>query len=105
MTEDRLARFEAVGERLWPYVRYFCLCGACLDAQEAVAELAALLGKSEQTAALEAADKTVADTARAVIEWANASSHRRRMRPECWGEFIRALEARFVHGKLEDGNG
>ena len=41
---DELARWRAVGRRLWPYVRYFGLCGADLEAVESVAELATLLG-------------------------------------------------------------
>lgn len=43
--DNRLAEFEAVGNRLWPYVRYFAMAGACTDAVDAVVALGRLLGK------------------------------------------------------------
>lgn len=43
--DSRLAEFEAVGNRLWPFVRHFAMAGACTDAVDAVVELGRLLGK------------------------------------------------------------
>ncbi len=41
---DPLARWRDVGRRLWPFVRYFGLCGADPAATEAVRDLGELLG-------------------------------------------------------------
>lgn len=41
---DELACWRDVGARLWPFVRYFGLCGGCPESLEVVADLAQLLG-------------------------------------------------------------
>lgn len=48
MSRQKLTQWEAVGEQLWPFVRFFPLCGGDLRAIEAVAEMAKLLGKTSE---------------------------------------------------------
>jgi len=45
--DDELQAWRDVGQRLWPYVRYFGLCGADTEATQAVADLALCLGLDE----------------------------------------------------------
>jgi hypothetical protein len=42
---QELDRWRALGARLWPFVRYFGLCGGCPESIEAVGDLATLLGE------------------------------------------------------------
>lgn len=47
--ENELSRWRKCGERLFPFVRYFGLCGANVEAVEAVVEMSRLLGhKTEE---------------------------------------------------------
>jgi hypothetical protein len=41
---ERIAAFEGVGRRLWPFVRFFGLSGACPEAIEAMNDLGQLIG-------------------------------------------------------------
>lgn len=56
---QRLEQWRDVGERLWPFVRFFALCGGDIRAIDAVSDLATLLGKTPETH-LERADTSVA---------------------------------------------
>lgn len=49
--QNELERWRTNGRALWPFVRFFGLCGADPQAMEAVAELADLLGESVRNAA------------------------------------------------------
>ena len=72
MTPDsRLDELEAVCRRLWPYVRYFAMSGACIDAIDAVVELGRLLGETPDSPEnLEAQAVEVRDeTLKRVAEW------------------------------------
>lgn len=70
-----MARWRAVGRRLWPYVRYFGLCGADLEAVESVAELATLLGLTGPAGPL--AQEAIEQTRQQAIEDALAAVRER----------------------------
>lgn len=91
----RLAAFESVGARLWPFVRYFALAGGHPDAIAAVADLALLLGKDEHgpAAATEAAMKARCETIDGVADWFQRSNYYRLMVPSSRDKFILDLKA------------
>ena len=71
---DRLAQLEAVCERIWPYVRYFAMAGACPDAIDTVATLGQLLGKqTDGSLSFEAAEQVRDETVEAVAAWFTSS--------------------------------
>lgn len=71
---DRLKEFQAVGEKLWPFVRYFALGGANPDAIDAVVELAKLLGKpADGENALAAAKYVRQEATKQVADWLDES--------------------------------
>jgi hypothetical protein len=71
--EADLARLEDIANRLWPFVRVFCLGGAHPDAIAAVEDLAGYLGHGESHMATEAATKAQQATVRALCNWMRAS--------------------------------
>lgn len=75
VNEDRLAEFEEVGRQIWPYVRYFALCGACTDAIDAVVRLGRLLGEpvDESERAVAAADNATETTVHELARWLETS--------------------------------
>jgi hypothetical protein len=58
-----LAKWQNLGERLWPFVRFWGLCGACPEAIEAMKDLADLIGEQavNQSAAEDMAVNAVND--------------------------------------------
>jgi hypothetical protein len=100
--ESRLAEFEAVGNRLWPFVRYFAMAGACTDAVDAVVELGRLLGKdadgeAEADRAEEVRDMTIDH----VANWLESSPFVRariggRIAGELAGELRKAVEQQAI---------
>jgi len=69
--EQRLERANSILERLWPYVKWFGLCGADPAAMEVVAELADYLGYSESSPqrAAEIASQVSAKTLKIVANY------------------------------------
>lgn len=92
---DRLEQFEQAAATLFPYVRYFGLCGADLAAVEAVARLAELLGQqqestvSPQDIAQQARRQTLAEIA-----------HRIESREQPWGSGILGSSRREIVKQL-----
>lgn len=97
--EESERRWLACGERLWPYVRYFGLFGGDVEAIEAAAELAKLLGKAsggqsgdssmlDVNAVIESTRRATAD---AISKWFEGSKYIRRMVPEMRDECVEAI--------------
>lgn len=90
--KQQLAAWDRVGRQLWPYVRYFGLFGGELAAQEAVAELAGLLGlDSAVGASLRAAEVARRQAILDVAEWFRNSPHIRRMAPDAREAAVKAM--------------
>lgn len=60
-----LDKWRDVGERLWPFVRYFGLCGGCPASIQAMVDLAELLGVNP---AAEIDQKTASQAGKQAIE-------------------------------------
>lgn len=57
----QLAKWQNVGERIWPFVRFWGLCGASPEALDVMKDLAELLG--EEVIAQPIAEEMVSDAA------------------------------------------
>lgn len=92
LLEKQLEQWRDVGNRLWPFVRFFALCGGDIRAIEAVSDLAGLLGiKSESH--LERVDtaNAVRDTVQAVREHFETRWFRKMLRKDA-ESYLKELE-------------
>lgn len=82
---DELTRWRSVGQRLWPYVRYFGLMGGEQQAVAAVRELADLLGLSRPGG---------------VLEQEQLASEREQAIDDCLARVAVSLRGRILSGQI-----
>lgn len=88
----RLADFESVGRRLWPFVRYFGLMGGDASAIEAVADLGRLLGFAGQPADIDTITRRAKVQAFEELAcWLEHSPWLKRMAPDARKPFVEAV--------------
>lgn len=89
---QRLAEFESVCRRLWPFVRYFGLFGGDSAAIEAAADLGRLLGFAGQPADIDTLTRRAKVQAFEELAcWLEHSPWLKRMAPDARKPFVDAV--------------